>query len=64
MHDRSAKFNTGFASTASRLYKVERNGAASAIDSGSLASAMLCEALPLPVILNTIIDFTIFKLAA
>jgi hypothetical protein len=31
MHDRSAKFKIGFASTASRLYEFEPNGAASAI---------------------------------
>ena len=30
MHDRSAKFKIGFASTASRLYEFEPNGAASA----------------------------------
>jgi hypothetical protein len=31
MHDRSAKFKIGLASTASRLYEFEPNGAASAI---------------------------------
>src|SRR6266481_7585209 len=32
MHDRSAKFNIGFAFTASRLYELEPNSGASAID--------------------------------
>jgi hypothetical protein len=52
MNDRSAKFKIGLASTASRRYEVEPNGAAAAIDFGYAASAILCEALALPVFLT------------
>jgi hypothetical protein len=51
MNDRSAKFKIGLASTASRRYEVEPNGAAAAIDFGYTASAS-CAKLALPAFLT------------